>query len=200
MKPPPPPPPTPYDYQVQWIGFSGVQRLELPEMRLADVSAISFRVSTELTSEMVVVGKYDEARLEFFLNSHTVGFWDSLDSVTKTVNSKCPPEITTTRYDIMQDRLRINVTSESVSNSREFAAISNEQLQASHVLYVGAYRSDSYLAFEGNLYSLQIYRSGILAINLIPVVLENEGCFYDTVNEIFYKNKGTRDLIIGPRV
>lgn len=149
---------------------------------------------------MVVVGKNDgSTRLEFYLYSQTIGYWSTYDG-SRVVNSQCPPEVTTARYDIMPDRLRISVTSESVSRSVEFPAIDERELQASHVLYVGAYQNTSYLAFVGELYSLQIYHGGMLAMNLIPVVLENEGCFFDTINEIFYKNEGTGDLIIGPRI
>lgn len=200
MEPPPPPPPTPYDYQVQWIGFSGTQHLKLPEMRLADLSALSYRISTERTSEMCLVGNHDgDRRVEFYISGHKVAFWNPLDG-SRSVDSKCPPEVTTARYDIMPDRFKISVASESVTHSSEFAAIDERVLQTRHVLLVGAYSTSQEYAFVGNLYSLKIYRGGILAINLIPVVLENEGCFYDTVNEIFYKNEGTGNLIIGPRL
>lgn len=169
-------------------------------MRLADISTLSFRVATESTSEMTVVGKNDGvARLEFYMRSQYIGYWSQYDG-SRLVDSQCPPEVTTARYDIMQDRLKISVTSESVSRSVEFPAIDEQELQASHVLYVGAYQDTSYLAFVGELYSLQIYHGGMLAMNLIPVVLENGGCFFDTINEVFYKNVGTGDLIIGPRI
>ena len=149
---------------------------------------------------MVVVGKNDgAARLEFYLRSQKVGYWSQYDG-ERLVDSQCPPEITTARYDIMPDRLRISVTSESVSRSVDFPAINEAELQASHVLFVGAYQEASYLAFIGNLYSLQIYRGGLIAMNLIPVVLDDEGCFYDTVNETFYMNEGTGELIKCPRI
>lgn len=149
---------------------------------------------------MVVVGKNDgAARLEFYLRSQKVGYWSQYDG-ERLVDSQCPPEITTARYDIMPDRLRISVTSESVSRSVDFPAIDERELQASHVLFVGAYQESSYIAFKGNLYELQIYRDGLPAMNLIPVVLDDEGCFYDTVNEKFSMNEGTDELIKGPRI
>lgn len=79
----------------------------------------------------------------------------------------------------------------------------NGEFTTAHNLYIGYHDpldlvSPGTKNFIGRFYGATIMYRGNVIMNLIPVLRDGVGCFYDTYSNCFFYNLGSEDFILGP--
>lgn len=169
----------PSEYQqAAWIGFSGAQRLCIPEpvsYRTNDtVSACYLQTDAAKSCFIVGVLAYSDYENDWSIQTHSGSM--------------------TARF--------VNLGNCGIVNEGEYTVAHGEILaENSRAFNIGS-RGLANTAFVGRIKYVRIQRDGELVYNFVPCVRKSDSVIgmYDTVTETFFTNVGTGDFTKGENV
>lgn len=169
----------PSEYQqVAWIGFSGAQRLCIPE-------PVSYRTNDTVSACYL---QTDAAKNCFIVGVLAYSDYENDWSIQTQLGDKPP--------------IYHNLGNCGFVNEGEYTVAHGEILAVNSRTFNIGSRGLANTAFVGRIKYVRIQRDGELVYNFVPCVRKSDSVIgmYDTVTETFFTNIGTGDFTKGENV
>ena len=177
---------------VEWLESTGTQYIDTGVIPTADTRfVVDGTISSTVQGHHGIITIVDSKLCRFHMGNAGSAFGFGIGEVLKT----------TIRQDDNRHTLEMRGNGVAVLDSIEYE-VSDGIVNANYPIFIYARNSSGTPATNviGKVYSSQIYESGVLVRDYIPVVKDNVGYMYDKVQQKLYANAGTGSFVAGPEV